>query len=448
MGKAVIKEVVNSNYCGIVCTIEHLVDLPNCDNLRHAIIFGNKVIVTKDVEAGTKGIFFPVGTQMDNAFLFKNNMYSKAEMNEDTNVKGYFGKNGLVRCVKLRGNESEGLFVGMETIKWFMRPEDEELEIGVQFDNINGHEICRKYVVKHQQSSNGFRESKSNRKLKRISRLVDNQFRFHIDTQMLYRNLSKIHRDDLISVTYKIHGTSGISSYILCNRTNLSWFEKLQKKLFNKTFVDYDYVYASRKVVKNEFAYEDRERHDFYGENIWEIANEELKPFLKKGMTFYYEIAGYLKDGGCIQKGYPYGCQPNEHKIYIYRITYTNVDGQVFEFSMKQVQDFCKEYGLNAVPLLFYGTAEQYIDKHYPDHIGGVCHDMTEIEFEEAFLQFLKDDYNEKDCYICQNGEPEEGCVVRKEINGIESYKVKSTRFYEKETKELEAGESNIEDEN
>ena len=49
---------------------------------------------------------------------------------------------------------------------------------------------------------------------------------------------------------------------------------------------------------------------------------------------------------------------------------------------------------------------------------------------------------------MCSTPQPEEGCVIRIEGNDFEAYKAKSNRFYEKETKQLDKGESNIEDEN
>ena len=49
---------------------------------------------------------------------------------------------------------------------------------------------------------------------------------------------------------------------------------------------------------------------------------------------------------------------------------------------------------------------------------------------------------------MCNTKVPEEGCVVRIEGLGIETYKQKSERFYQRETALLDKGESNIEDEN
>ena len=56
--------------------------------------------------------------------------------------------------------------------------------------------------------------------------------------------------------------------------------------------------------------------------------------------------------------------------------------------------------------------------------------------------------YNEKDCFMCNNKVPEEGCVIRIDGLEFEAYKQKSERFYARETILLDKGESNIEDEN
>ena len=158
-------------------------------------------------------------------------------------------------------------------------------------------------------------------------------------------------------------------------------------------------------------------------------------------MTFYYEIVGFLPNGGSIQKDYDYGCESGKHAVYIYRITSTNVDGKVIEFSAKQVQDFCKKNGLNAVPELYYGYAKDL-------NIFTTISTSVEAfnpQWSEMFLDGIKSKYNEKDCYMCANRVPEEGCVVRIEGLDCEAYKAKSNAFYERETKMLDKGEVDIE---
>jgi len=451
-----IKEPKNPNYAAILVEIKTLVTLENCDNVQAAIILGNQVIVDKSVKIGDVGLYFPLECQLSKEYLSSNNLYRKPELNSNPDKKGYFEENGRVRCVKFRGNKSEGLFMPYSSISFINQGPDKIgdktiINLGDCFDELNGVPICTKYVVKTSRNSGTSGNKKTRNTKKYESKLVENQFRFHQDTSMLYRNLHRISPDSLISITYKLHGTSGISSYVLCKR-KITKREKVGKFLHNiytnivtlgkSKFIlidtEYDYIYSSRKVIKNEELNPNAQH--FYNEDIWGIAHNELKDYLQKGMTFYYEIVGFLPNGGAIQKDYDYRCEPGQHAIYIYRITQTNVDGKVVEFSAKQVQDFCRKNGLNAVPELFYGYAKELLF----DSDGFNSLD----NWRDSFLEKIKNTYNEKLCYMCQNQVPEEGVVIRIEGLDFEAYKQKSTAFYERETAQLDKGESNIEDEN
>lgn len=454
----------NDNYAATVVEIKTILPIENCDNVVYAIIMGNRVIVSKDVKEGDTGLFFPVETQLSEKYLRYNNLYRKSELNIDPTQKGYFEENGRIRCVKFRGNPSEGLFMPLMSLSFTTTNiVDLDLEIGNCFDELNGIEICRKYVIK-KHNTPGLPGSKGNKKKKFESKLVDNQFRFHEGTSMLYKNLHHIHQDDLISITYKLHGTSGISSKILCKK-KLKWYEQILLFLgVNINTTRYDNIYASRTVIKNEDLNPDAQH--FYNVDIWGIANEVLKDYLQDGMTFYYEIVGYLPNGSLIQKEYDYGClnpildtvshykHDINYKIFIYRITYTNPSGKVFEFSAKQVQDFCKQNGLNAVPELFYGYVKDF-DEFFTlifdnKSYGGnelLCKVKKDFNPEE-FLNRIKLLYNEHNCFMCKNQVPEEGCVIRIEDLNLKVFKQKSTRFLEKETKNLDKGEIDLESEN
>jgi hypothetical protein len=423
-------ELTNKNYCATVVAINNIIPLDNCDNVVHTSIMGNLVVVNKDIKIGKLGLFFPVECQLSKEYLSANNLYRNQLLNVDNTKKGHFEENGRIRCVKFRGHNSEGLFMPLESLDFIS---DKSIEIDTEFNILNGVEICKKYTVKiHNTPGTPGNKKDRNSNLKRYeSKLVDNQFKFHLDTGQLFRNLHEIKPDSLLSITYKIHGTSTISSYILCKKP-LKWYEKILKKIgINIVDTHYDYIWSSRKVIKNEKLNPNAEH--YYKEDIWGIAHKELEPFLQKGMTIYAEIAGYLPNGSYIQKDYDYGCLLGQHKIFIYRITQTNVDGKTFEFSAKQVQEWCKLNGLLAVPELFYGYAKDFYD----------------YNTSEELLQIIKDQFNEKDCYLCTNKLPEEGCVVRidNKIN-CEAFKVKSTRFLEGETAILDKGIIDIEEEN
>ena len=436
----------NENYAAIVVEIKTLVPLENCDNVQAAIILGNQVIVDKSVKIGDVGLYFPLECQLSKEYLSANNLYRKKELNLDQTKAGYFEENGRIRCVKFRGHKSEGLFMPSGSL-FFIGTSGLNLNLNDCFDELYGIPICSKYIVK-QSRTPGSKSNKSTKKYE--SKLVENQFRFHEDTGMLYKNLHRINPDSLISITYKVHGTSGISSYVLCKRkiTKRERIGAFLNNIYTKLVTlgksryvtletKYDYLYSSRKVIKNPELNPNAQH--YYNEDIWGIAHKELEPYLQKGLSLYYEIVGYLPNGGMIQKDYDYGCKVGEHAIYIYRITQTNADGKVFEFSAKQVQDWCRKNGLTPVPQLFYNYAFNLTE--------GIPANSDE-EWREIFLGQVKKYYNEQDCYICKNKVPEEGCVIRIEGLDFEAYKQKSNRFYELETKNLDKGESNIEDEN
>ena len=236
---------------------------------------------------------------------------------------------------------------------------------------------------------------------------------------------------DLISITEKVHGTSGISAYVLCKKP-LTWKEKIAKWLTGEEFDIYDYLYASRSVIKNQY-YNKGVSNGFYGVDVWKYADEIVRPWLIKGMHVYYEIVGFLPNGGYIQKGYDYGCIPPKdtnyiygihYKVLVYRITITNVAGNVHEFSAREVQQWCQHSGLIPVTEYFYGCAKDlYPDLNIAEH------------WNENFLQRLANDknfYMEENSPTCENKVPHEGVVIRIENMKSEAFKLKCFKFLDK----------------
>lgn len=432
--------ITNKNYCFTVIKVGKDIPLEGKDRIVHKNIFGNMVITQKDsLPEGTLALYIPVETQLSEDYCKYNNLYDKAEMNFDTTKRGYISHKRRIRAIKLGGFESNGMLMPIDSIYWQLPSNTKpfELEEGTEFDTIDGIELCRKYVVPVRNSNP---VGKRPKKAKVHSKLVDNQFRLHVDTSQLGKNIHKINPDDLISITYKIHGTSAISSKVLVKR-KLNWFEKLLKFFgVNIPTSNYDGygIYSSRKVVQNQDL--NPNTNDYYqdGSNWRKTAHEMLIPFMTNGMTLYYEIAGYTPNGSWIQKNFDYGCEVGEFKIFIYRITSTNTDGQVFEWSAKQVQDWCKQNELNVVPELYYGTTRQYLVQH------------TSFKFEDNFhdflLEYLKKEFWLDQCSICKSKVPSEGIVLRKEGLGLEVFKYKNFKFLEYESKQLDSGETNIED--
>jgi hypothetical protein len=437
----------NVNYAASIVEIKNIIDLEGCDNIKHTIVMGNSVIISKDCKVGDVGVFFPIECKISEEFLACNNLFDKPEMNRDKTKKGFFSHKGRVRCVKLRGFRSEGFFIPLNSLNYIVDVCDrniESVEIGTVFDHINGNKVCEKYIVPCKNSGTNKRsETKANKKFDRI---IPEIFKFHIDTEQLGRNIHRINPEDICTISRKIHGTSAILAYISVRR-ELSFIEKLLKKIGVKiNEIEYDYIRSSRKVIKNKYINKEV-TGGYYGTDIWEVASEELKPFIKKDMTIYFEIAGYISEDKMIQKYYDYGCKPGEHKNFVYRITTTNPDGNVVEWPMLQVSQFCKANGLNAVPLLYYGTAKDlFFDLK---SLAETNDDRDKDEWRNKFLEALTNTYLEKMCPDCGDGTntPDEGIVLRKETLGIDCWKHKSFLFRQHETKQKDAEEVDIEDE-
>lgn len=170
-------------------------------------------------------------------------------------------------------------------------------------------------------------------------------------------------------------------------------------------------------------------------------------------MTAYYEIVGYLPNGGNIQKlgnlACDYGCVPPtqdekyEHgkhfKVLVYRITLTSITGHVHEFSAREVQQWCYQMGIPPVVEYYYGYAKDL----YPDL-------NTDEHWNENFLQRLANDkqfFMECNSPTCTNKVPHEGIVIKIENMKSEAFKLKCFKFLDAEGKALDKGETNIEDE-
>lgn len=427
-----MKSPKNANYCATVTTIKHLIPLENCDNVVHSNFFGDLVIVSKDSKIGDKGILFPVETQLSKQFLSNNNLYRDPLLNVDKTKKGYFEENGRIRAVKFRGHKSQGLFMPMSSIAFAY---DKDIKEGEVFDELNGIEICRKYIPKFQNTPGSGKKKKERKSFwsgkKPKSILIDGQFRFHPDTMQLGKNLHRINADTLISISRKMHGCNFVVSNVLTKKKLTIW-NKIGKTLkFDVKDTEYGNLYSSRTVLKN--ANPDKNNNHYYGVDIWGLANEKLKDFLAPGMTIYGEIVGYLPSGAMIQKGFDYSCKEKEFDTYIFRITYTTPSGHVIEMAATQVQEWCKNNGLKAVQQYYYGDAWRLSHK-------------TKEEFNQSeFLEYLKSTYLEKECWDCFHKVPDEGIVLRIEGLEFDAVKLKSWNFLQFETKQLDSGEQDIE---
>jgi hypothetical protein len=417
-----------SNYAAEVVELKHIREHTNADRLQIATIFGNSVVVGKEAKIGDTGLFFPVESQLSEQFAVANDLIRRKD-EDGKPAGGFFEANRRVRAMKLRGEKSMGFFIGMESLDKTFTALGKNIpttKIGDSFEVLDGVPICNKYVIP---SNNKFYSKQGKSAKKTESRIIPNQFYFHFETSQLGKNIGKIMPDNLIAVTWKMHGTSFVVGHVMVKR-KLSIIDKIAK-IFGASVrqEEYDYLYSSRRVIKN-----DRPNSD---SSIWTHVGENyFKGLLKKGETVYGEIVGYTPDNSQIQPPFDYGCSPGKYKIYIYRITQTNADGQVFELPWNQVGHRAKELCLETAPAIYYGYAKDMFDI------------APSPDFSQRFFDTLKQCYvYDQDSIFCKNKVPEEGVVVRIEYgSGIENLKLKSYRFLEWETKQLDNDKVNMED--
>ena len=289
--------------------------------------------------------------------------------------------------------------------------------------------IVGKYIIPTKEFSTRHWKSE-----KRISRIIENQFRFHVDTENIRRCPNVISPDSLISITYKVHWTSAIYANVLTIR-QLTWLEKLAKRFWvNVKEEEYNLLYSSRKVVKNE--YETKDKNGFYDTDIWWDVKKEIEPLIPAGYTIYGEIIWYTSSGKNIQAEYDYGCAHWSHKFMVYRITFTNPHWIVFELNTTEIRNFCERAWLVPVHLLYYWQAKDL----YPEI-------NLDEEWNVNFIKQLEKDFTGKNCFMCGNSVPEEWIVIRVEKNhyNFEAYKLKSFEFMEYESKNIDKNWDNME---
>lgn len=426
----------NPNYLGKVVELKGLQKHPNADRLQTINIDFQTVVTGMDAKEGDFYVYFPVECAINTDFLAATNSFREAELNVDPAQKGFFEKHGRVKAVRLRGIPSSGYIVPVDVVENFTGVSNLAKYAGQEFDTIGDFLMLTKYVPKNSRTQ-GLGSAKQGKSPK-VSRLIEGQVHLHVDTAQLRKNIHQISPNDQISVTYKTHGTSWWVSNVLVKR-KLNWIERMLQKFGVKIQdTEYDHIYGSRKVVKNQHLEDPKAKDHFYGYDIWGEINERVKAFIPKGYTLYGEAIGYDKNGGYIQGNYDYACKPGDFKIEVYRITQTNADGLVTELNNAQIREFCGMTGLTPSHLYFEGKARDM----YPEL-------ATDSHWHENVLRNLERDYNEKNCFMCENTVPEEGIVLRKEnLFACEAFKLKSFAFLERESKELDSGVADIESEN
>ena len=384
-------------HCGYVTTLKDVRPHPNADRLVLATCFVNTVCVAKDkYTEGEIGVYFPVDLQLSMEFCEKNGLLAVYE--NGINISGGYmdPSKRNVKAIKLRGEQSDGLFLPLSCLE-YTGVDMDTLNIGDTITTVNGHEICRKYIPrgKHHATAAGGAGKRAKRKAKRSIAPV---FYEHIDTEQLAYNLHMFKSGDLIEITRKLHGTSARTSHTKVLKGFKRNLLDIILRREGTPIYDWGTVSGTRRTVLDTFD------GGFYG------SNEFRKPYhdffdgkLLKGETVYYEIVGFTHDGGpimgvCNNKKlndkefvkkygetttFSYGCAPHpvpamikapemeevspaipQSDIYVYRMTMTNEDGEVVEYTPDQMRHRCMYMGVKTVPVHWYGLIPENPGSH------------------------------------------------------------------------------------
>jgi hypothetical protein len=356
-------------YKAVVCKLSRVRKHPNADRLNLAMVQGYQVIVGLDAKDGDLGVFFPCDGALSKEHLKANKLYST---DPDTGVKmgGYFGKNGRVRAQKFRGERSDGFWQEAGGFDWCGGL---SLEVGAEFDTLNGQRICEKYYTPAT-----IRATRNSNRRTPKAVITYPTFYEHYDTAQLRNNIGKIPEGSIIYISEKLHGTSGRTGRVMPARRRGAIMSFLAR-LFN--IQDrWVYVCGTRRTIRT------LQVGGYYGKEKFraDVHDYIRCAGLHKGEIVYYEIVGFTETGRSIMPKYDisdkhlakrygsamvysYGCLAFQSKFYVYRITQQTTEGLTVDLSWDQMQARCEQLGFNVVPELdrfvYCGSVQNLLDR-------------------------------------------------------------------------------------
>jgi hypothetical protein len=109
----------SENYVCSVVKLTKTFPIEGADKIVRTEIFGNDVIISKDINLGELMIYFNSGTKLNAEFCKYNNLYSNKENNINPEAKpGYFSKTGRTKAIKLRNIISDGILLPLSSLEY------------------------------------------------------------------------------------------------------------------------------------------------------------------------------------------------------------------------------------------------------------------------------------------------------------------------------------------
>ena len=270
-----ILQIMDPNYCATIVRVKSLVPLKGLDNLLGLSLFGFTCLVPKETQIGELGVLFTAETQLSEEFASNNNLFRHSEKNINKEKVGYIDDSGRVRCLALRSHISSGLFLPLSSLSYL--GDISLLKEGDCFNFIGKNEVCRKYIIRKQNSLGGPKQSK-NRDLRK-ARIDGKLMPEHVSTSHYLKCEDMIDDEIDLVKTVKLHGCSFRIAYQLCYRPLTIWEKWLKWFGFKIQEYEYDYFSGSRRIIK------DLKRKDlihYYDLDIWNQTLEKYKHIIPK----------------------------------------------------------------------------------------------------------------------------------------------------------------------
>ena len=195
------------SYKALITPVVNVRDHPNADRLNLGTCSGFQVVLSKDIEEGTLGVFFGCDGKLSDEMLKMNNLFRHDYLNHDPEAKaGFFDDNGRVRVQKFKGENSDGFWCPLRHLEWTGVPLSTLLK-GDKVDVLCGHRICEKYYTPATERAMIGRQGKQSTKGPKLKDLYPT-FREHYDTSKLRNSIGTIPNDQraIVYITEKCHG--------------------------------------------------------------------------------------------------------------------------------------------------------------------------------------------------------------------------------------------------
>ena len=462
-------------YCATVVKIGEITPIEGSDFLGTTLVNGFSIIVRKDlIHEGDIMIYCPIETQLNETYLSANDLYEWSNRHLNSNyleveecinqdgieaakkMVGFFNKYGRVRILRLRGQASMGYLAPINSLAvWGYRTDKYNWEdfVGVDFDTVEDDKFIQVYIPpKKPHPERLTKEQRRSKRIEKIDRMIPGEFSFHYDTQQLNRNMHRFNPEDIVDISVKMHGTSICLGNVLVKKPKqfkFKFFNRLHSLLPVKWQIlepGYDIVYSSRTVIKNSDL-NSTLQGGYYSKDVWGDYAKLLGPYIPEGMEIFGEIVGYVTDTQTpIQKGYDYKCLPGKNRLHVYRIRTKQEDGTHKEWDLQDIRVWLQkvvgehaelENQVDIVPLLYHGSLghlypEISTDHHWHENILAALKQESVFDMEELEP-------------LCNNKTPREGIVLRIIGDPIaEAFKLKCISFLEKEAKQVDKGELNL----